>query len=120
MRRHLFNHLLWSLFQSLLHIYKFTLTHLGSVCAVVTLTRSLCSYRKDTEPLCSFLGFNAFIASLLCRKGKQGIKCKAGAIKCLKEIKITAPHNEWRNIPFNSSKLFYMRRRSILTVSPHV
>ena len=34
---------------------------------------------------CSFLGFNALVASLLCRKGKQGIKSKAEAIKCCKE-----------------------------------
>ena len=49
---------------------------------------------------CFLLGFNAFIASLLCQEGKQGIKSKAGAIKCWKEIKIAAPPNEWRNIPF--------------------
>ena len=30
------------------------------------------------------------LVSLLCREGKQGIKSKAGAIKCCKEIKITA------------------------------
>ena len=30
---------------------------------------------------CSLLGFNAFIASLLCRDGKQVIKSKAGAAK---------------------------------------
>ena len=46
---------------------------------------------------CSLLGF---IASLLCQEGKQGIKSKAWAIKCWKEIKIAAPPNEWRNIPF--------------------
>ena len=49
----------------------------------------------------SLLGFNAFIASLLCREGKQGVKSKAGAIKCCKEIKITAPPNEWRNVSFD-------------------
>ena len=43
--------------------------------------------------------YNAFIASLLCREGKQGIKSKAGAIKCCKEIKITAHSNAWHNIP---------------------
>ena len=35
----------------------------------------------------------------------QGIKSKAGAIKCYKEIKNTAPPNEWRNIPFLKKKL---------------
>ena len=30
----------------------------------------------------------------------RAIKTKAGAIKCCKEIKLTAPPNEWRNIPF--------------------
>ena len=49
---------------------------------------------------CSLLGFNAFIASFLCREGKQVIKSKAGAINCCKENKITAPPNEWHNIPF--------------------
>ena len=34
---------------------------------------------------------------------KQGIKSKAGAIKCCKEIKITALPNEWLNIPFHIS-----------------
>ena len=32
---------------------------------------------------------------------KQSIKFKAGEIKCCKEIKITAPPNEWCNIPFS-------------------
>ena len=31
---------------------------------------------------------------------KQGIKSKAGAIKCFNETKITAPPNECSNIPF--------------------
>ena len=44
------------------------------------------------------------IASLLCREGKLGIKSKAGAIKRCKEIKITAPLNEWRNIQFSNEK----------------
>ena len=52
---------------------------------------------------CFLLGYNAFIASLLCLQGKQGFKSKAGAIKCCKENKITAPSNEWSNIPFCSS-----------------
>ena len=39
-----------------------------------------------------------FIASLLCREGKQGIKSKAGAKKSCKEIKISAPPNAWLNI----------------------
>ena len=34
-------------------------------------------------------------------EGKQGIKSKAGAKKCFKEIKITVPFNEWRNFPFH-------------------
>ena len=52
----------------------------------------------------------ALIASLVCREGKQAKKTrqtdkqsnnfKEGAIKCCKEIKITAPPNEWRNVPF--------------------
>ena len=49
---------------------------------------------------CFLLGYNAFIASFLCLEGKQGIKIKAEAIKCCKENKITAPSNEWSNIPF--------------------
>ena len=49
---------------------------------------------------CILLGYNAFIASFLCLEGKQGIKIKAEAIKCCKENKITAPSNEWSNIPF--------------------
>ena len=40
------------------------------------------------------------LQSLIPRACKQGIKSKAGAIKCFKEIKITAPPNEWGNIPF--------------------
>ena len=44
--------------------------------------------------------FNGYIASLLCREGKQGIKSKTEAIKCCKEITITAPPFEWRNIAF--------------------
>ena len=51
------------------------------------------------ELYCSLLGFIAFIASLLCPECKQGIKFKAEAIKRCKENKITAPLNEWRNIP---------------------
>ena len=39
------------------------------------------------------------LQSLIPRACKQGIKSKAGAIKCCKEIKITTPNNEWRNIP---------------------
>ena len=34
------------------------------------------------------------------RDCKQGIKSRAGAMKCCKE-KNTSPLNEWRNIPFN-------------------
>ena len=44
---------------------------------------------------------NVFIASLLCMEGKQTIKSKAWAIKCCREIKITASPNEWGNIPLN-------------------
>ena len=47
----------------------------------------------------SRMSFKHIIASLLCHEGKQAIKSKAGAIKCSKEIKITALPNEWRNIP---------------------
>ena len=57
----------------------------------------------QTDPIaaihCSFLGFFAFIASLLCWQGKQAIKSKTGAIKHCKENKITAPSNAWNNIP---------------------
>ena len=60
---------------------------------------------------CSLLGFNAFIASLLCQKGMQGIKSKAVAIKCCKEMQITAPPNEWHNIP-----LRIIRQRSTLNI----
>ena len=59
----------------------------------------------------SLLEITALIASLLRREGKQAIissqegkqaiKSKEGAIKCCKEKKITAPPNEWRNIPFS-------------------
>ena len=49
---------------------------------------------------CSHLEFNAFIAIPWTSGCKQGIKSKAGAIKCCKEIKVTAPRNEKRNIPF--------------------
>ena len=67
-------------------------------------------YRKNTEPLnhslfvltCitsfrylsitrnSFIAFIMLrvIASCLCREGKQGIKSKAGALKCCKETKL--------------------------------
>ena len=51
--------------------------------------------------LAMMYGFNAVIASLLCREGKKGIKPKARAIKYCKEIKITAPPNEWRSVTFN-------------------
>ena len=49
--------------------------------------------RISSEMLVYTHGFNAFIAfiaSLLHREGKQVIKSKAGAIKCCKEITITA------------------------------
>ena len=39
------------------------------------------------------------LQSLVPRACKQGNKSKAGAIKCCKESKITAPPNEWHNIP---------------------
>ena len=40
------------------------------------------------------------VASPVCpRACQKGSKSKVGAIKCCKEIKITAPPNEWRNIP---------------------
>ena len=53
-----------------------------------------------------------FTASLLRQEGssnkkqdrqtdKQSIKFKAGEIKCCKEIKITAPLNDWCKIPLN-------------------
>ena len=42
--------------------------------------------------------FNAFIASLLCREGKQRIAAKAEAFKCSKVNKITAFPNKWHNI----------------------
>ena len=48
---------------------------------------------------CSLLEFNALIAIPVHRACKQGIKFKAGALKCCKEIQITAPPNEWGNIP---------------------
>ena len=50
----------------------------------------------------SVLSFIALIASLLRPEGqtdKQSINFKEGEIKCCKEIKITAPPNEWQNIP---------------------
>ena len=40
-----------------------------------------------------------FLQSLVPRAYKKGSKSKAGAIKCCKENKITAPPNEWCNIP---------------------
>ena len=39
--------------------------------------------------------------SLLCREGKQGILSKSITIKCCKETKITAPPNEYCNIPLS-------------------
>ena len=44
------------------------------------------------------------------RASRQGIKSKAGAIKRGKEIKITDPPNEWRNIPFllNLASIFLL------------
>ena len=46
----------------------------------------------------------ALIASLLCLESKQSIRSKTGAIKCCKERTITAPPNQWCNIPFVSLK----------------
>ena len=37
---------------------------------------------------CSLLEFNALIASLFFREGEQGIRSKAGVIKCIKERNI--------------------------------
>ena len=54
-------------------------------------------YRHYIAP---FLDFMPLLQSHVPRACKQGIKSKAGAIKCCKEIKITAPPNEWRNISF--------------------
>ena len=45
------------------------------------------------------------LQSLVPRACKQGIKSKARAIKCCKEIQISSPPNEWRNIPLLSSTL---------------
>ena len=39
---------------------------------------------------CSCLGFNALLALTTKEGGNKGIKSKKGAIKCCKEIKITA------------------------------
>ena len=50
------------------------------------------------------LRFTAFIVSLLCQVGKQGIKSKTGVIKCCKESKITAPPDERCNIPLWQAK----------------
>ena len=50
---------------------------------------------------------------LIPRACKQGINSKAGAIKCCKEIKITAPPNEWHNIPFWTS-MFEVRSTQML------
>ena len=47
-----------------------------------------------------FLNLMPLLQSLVPRACVQGIKSKAGAIKCCKEIKVTAPPNEWCNIPF--------------------
>ena len=45
-----------------------------------------------------FLNLMPLLHSLVPRACKQGIKSKAGAIKCCKEIKITAPPIEQHNI----------------------
>ena len=47
-----------------------------------------------------FLNLLPLLQSLIPQACKQGSKSKAGAIKCCKENKITAPPNEWHNIPF--------------------
>ena len=51
-----------------------------------------------------FINYNV-IASLLCRKGKQGNISKAGAIKYYKENKITEPPNELRNILLQTDRV---------------
>ena len=43
--------------------------------------------------------------SVVPRACKQGIKSTAGAINCCKEIKNTAPPNEWCNILFLKQRL---------------
>ena len=49
---------------------------------------------------CSPLECNVCPYCLPPLSGEQAaIQSKAGAIECCKEIKITAPPNEWRNIP---------------------
>ena len=56
-----------------------------------------------------FLNLLPLLQSLVPGACKQGSKSKAGAIKCSKENKITAPPNAWHNI---SLSLFQTRRRS--------
>ena len=41
------------------------------------------------------------------QRDKQSIKFKLGKLKCSKEIKITAPSNEWRNIPLRTAPQLY-------------
>ena len=52
----------------------------------------------------------ALIAFLLHREDKQGITFKEGAIKCFKERKITAPPNDWCNMPLFSRRLQHSMR----------
>ena len=56
--------------------------------------------------------YNTYVA--IPRKGdcKQGIKSKAGKIKCRREIKFTALSNECHNIPLNQSACIKVRNNS--------
>ena len=47
-----------------------------------------------------FLNLMPLLQTLVPRACKQGIKSMAGTITCCREMKITAPPNEWRNLAF--------------------
>ena len=78
----------------------------------ILISSSTCKFSSQT---CMFSSrANTIIASLLRQEGKQGIYSKAVAIKCCKEIKITALSNECRNIPLFA---FFERDRACLSLN---
>ena len=66
----------------------------------------LVSFQAELPSLNPFL--IPLLPSSFVGRASRGIKSKATAIKCCKELKITAPPNEWRNIPLlpSSSQFF--------------
>ena len=103
-----------TIFEKVFWPEKFPKTKYFPTKRIKSLSSRTCKFSSRTCKLLmaclpSLLEITALIASLLCREGKQAIissqegkqaiKSKEGAIKCCKEKKITAPPNEWRNIP---------------------